>query len=196
VPPDFNLPFVLSVFGAFVASTVMARLYVWPVLRSMPRYDALRVLAALSAFRFEGMNFMVAGFVSPQLPSWFGSQVGWGDFTAAVLALLSMAALTWRWTFALPIVWIFNLEGAADLLQGRDANCRPGTLRRRYLHSDRLCSDTAHQPHACFHDPFEGAIGSKKIVTRAAPAFHSEPLQTTNVRTTNKAAIAFGKRII
>jgi hypothetical protein len=116
VPPDFNFPFVLSVFGAFVASTVMVRLYVWPVLRSMPRYDALRVLAALSAFRFEGMNFMVVGFVSPQLPSCFGSQVGWGDFTAAVLALLSMAALTWRWTFALPIVWIFNLVGAADLL--------------------------------------------------------------------------------
>ena len=59
---------------------------------------------------------MVVGFVSPQLPSWFGSQVGWGDFAAAVLALLSMAALTWRWTFALPIVWVFNLEGAADLL--------------------------------------------------------------------------------
>jgi len=116
MPPDFNLPFVLSVFGTFVAGTVMTRLYVWPALRSMPRYDALRVLAALSAFRFEGMNFMVVGFVSPQLPSWFGSQVGWGDFAAAVLALLSMAALTWRWTFALPIVWIFNLEGTADLL--------------------------------------------------------------------------------
>ena len=116
MPPDFNVPFVLSVFGAFVTSTVVARLYVWPMLRSMPRYDALRVLASLNAFRFLGMNFMVAGFVSPQLPSWFGSQVGWGDFTAAVLALLSMAALTWRWTFALPIVWIFNLVGAADLL--------------------------------------------------------------------------------
>ena len=116
MPTDFNFPFVVSVFGAFVASTVMARLYVWPALRSMPRYDALRVLAAVSAFRFEGMNFMVAGFVSPQLPSWFGGQVGWGDFAAAVLALLSMAALTWRWTFALPIVWIFNLEGTADLL--------------------------------------------------------------------------------
>lgn len=116
MPPDFNLPFVLSVFGAFVAGTVMTRLYVWPVLRSMPRYDALRVLAAPSAFRFEGMNFMVAGFVSPQLPHWFGSQVGWGDFAAAILALLSIAALTWRWRFALPIVWIFNLEGTADLL--------------------------------------------------------------------------------
>jgi hypothetical protein len=116
VPPNINVPFVVSVIGVFVASTVMARLYFWPMLRSMPRYNALRVLAALSAFRFEGMNFMVVGFVSPQLPSWFGSQVGWGDLAAAVLALLSMAALSWRWTFALPIVWIFNLEGAADLL--------------------------------------------------------------------------------
>ncbi len=116
MPPDFNAPFVLSVFGAFVTGTVMARLYVWPVLRSMPRYDALRVLASPNAFRFLGMNFMVTGFVSPQLPSWFGGQVGWGDFTAAVLALLSIAALTWRWTFVLPIVWIFNLVGTADLL--------------------------------------------------------------------------------
>jgi hypothetical protein len=106
----------VSVFGAFVASIAVARLYVWPMLRSMPRYDALRVLAALSAFRFEGMNFMVVGFVSPQLPSWFGAEVGWGDLTAAVLALLSMAALTWRWTFAVPLVWIFNLVGTADLL--------------------------------------------------------------------------------
>jgi hypothetical protein len=41
MPPEFNFPFVLSVFGTFVTGTVMARLYVWPVLRSMPRYDAL-----------------------------------------------------------------------------------------------------------------------------------------------------------
>jgi hypothetical protein len=116
VPPDFNLPFVVSVVGAFVASIAVTRLYVWPVLRSMPRYDALTVLAAVSAFRFEGMNFMVVGFVSPELPTWFGSQVAWGDLTAAVLALLSMAALRWRWTFAIPLVWIFNLEGTVDLL--------------------------------------------------------------------------------
>src|SRR5579863_8161905 len=58
------------------------------------------------------------------------------------------------------------------LLQGRHANCRPGTLRRRYLHSDRVCSDTAHQPHHCLRDPFEGAIGSEKYVTRA-PRPHS-----------------------
>ena len=116
MPPDFNFPFVVSVFGAFIAGTVMTRLYVWPLLRSMPRYDALRVLAALSAFRFEGMNFMVVGFVSPALSTAVASQIAWGDFVAAVLALVSIAMLTRRWAFAIPVVWIANLWGTADLL--------------------------------------------------------------------------------
>lgn len=114
--PPLNVPFGLSVLGAFVASAVVAYIYVWPALHAMPRYDALRLLAAFHAFRFFGMNFMVQGFVSPQLSAGFASQVGWGDFIAAVLALLSMAALSWRWAVAIPIVWIFNVWGTLDLL--------------------------------------------------------------------------------
>lgn len=116
MPPDFNLPFVLSVVGAFLTTSVVAYTYVWPALRTMPRHDALRLLAAFHAFRFLGMNFLVAGFVSSQLSSAFASQVGWGDLIAAVLALLSMAALSWRWSLAIPIVWIFNIWGTLDLL--------------------------------------------------------------------------------
>ena len=116
MPPDFNLPFVLSVAGAFLTSSVVAYTYVWPALRAMPRYDALRVLAAFHAFRFLGMNFLVSGFVSPELSSSFANQVGWGDLVAAVLALLSMAALSSRWSIAVPIVWIFNIWGTLDLL--------------------------------------------------------------------------------
>jgi hypothetical protein len=62
------------------------------------------------------MNFIVIGFVSPALSSAVGDQIAWGDFVAAVLALFSIAALTWRWAFAIPIVWILNLWGTADLL--------------------------------------------------------------------------------
>jgi hypothetical protein len=113
---SFNLPFVLSVIGAFVASFVVANLYLWPTLRSLPRTNALRILASLHAFRFLGMNFMVIGFVSPALSSAVGAQIAWGDFVAAVLALFSIAALTWRWALAIPIVWILNLWGTADLL--------------------------------------------------------------------------------
>lgn len=116
MPPDFNLPFVLSVAGAFLTSSVVAYVYVWPAIRAMPRYDALRLLAAFNAFRFFGMNFMVAGFVSPELSTNFASQVGWGDLIAAVLALLSMAALSLRWSIAIPMVWIFNVWGTLDLL--------------------------------------------------------------------------------
>jgi hypothetical protein len=116
MPSNFNLPFVLSVAGAFLTSSVVAYTYVWPAVRAMPRHDALRLLAAFHAFRFLGMNFLVSGFVSSELNSDFANQVGWGDLVAAVLALLSMAALSWRWSIAVPIFWIFNIWGALDLL--------------------------------------------------------------------------------
>jgi hypothetical protein len=114
--PVFNMPFVLSVAGAFLTSSVVAYIYVWPAVRALPRFDALRLLAAFHAFRFLGMNFLVAGFVSPELSSDFASKVGWGDFIAAVLALFSMGALSWRWSIAIPVVWIFNIWGTLDLL--------------------------------------------------------------------------------
>ena len=116
MPPNFNFPFVLSVAGALLTSAVVACIYVWPAVRAMPRYEALRLLAAFHAFRFLGMNFLVSGFVSSELSSDFANKVGWGDFIAAVLALLSMAALSWRWSINVPIVWIFNIWGTLDLL--------------------------------------------------------------------------------
>ena len=102
--PVFNVPFVLSVAGAFLTSSAIAYIYVWPAVHAMPRFGALRLLAAFHAFRFFGMNFLVAGFVSPELSSDFASKVGWGDLIAAVLALFSMAALSWRWSIAIPVV--------------------------------------------------------------------------------------------
>ncbi len=116
MPPSFNLPFVLSVAGALLTSVVVAILYVWPLVRAMPRHEALRLLAAFHAFRFLGMNFMVTGFVSAELNANFAGEVGWGDLIAATLALISMAALSWRWPIAIPIVWIFNVWGTLDLL--------------------------------------------------------------------------------
>ncbi len=116
MPDNFNLPFVLSVIGAFVACFVVASLYVWPMLRSLPRANALRILSCVHAFRFEGMNFMVVGFVSPALNSAVGAQIAWGDFVAAVLAVFSIAMLTRLSAFAIPVVWISNLWGTADLL--------------------------------------------------------------------------------
>jgi hypothetical protein len=116
MPDNFNFPFVLSITGALIASFVVANLYIWPRLRALPRFDALRILSSLHAFRFEGMNFLVVGFVSPALNTAVARQIAWGDFIAAVLALVSIAMLTRRWALAIPVVWISNLWGTADLL--------------------------------------------------------------------------------
>src|SRR5690242_49250 len=112
----FNLPFVLSVIGAFLTSSAVGYIYVWPFVRTMPQFEALRLLAAFHAFRFFGMNFLVVGFVSPEISADFASKVGWGDLIAAALALFSMAALSWRWSIAIPAVWVFNFWGSIDLL--------------------------------------------------------------------------------
>jgi hypothetical protein len=62
------------------------------------------------------MNFMVTGFVSAELSPDFAAEVGWGDLIAATLALVSIAALSWRWSIAIPAVWTFNVWGTLDLL--------------------------------------------------------------------------------
>jgi hypothetical protein len=108
--------FILSVAGTFVAFGVLTRLYIWPALRKLPRYEALKILALPHAFRFIGLSFLFPGVVSSELTSVISIPAAWGDFVAAILALLSIAALTWRWSFAIPIVWIFNVWGTIDLL--------------------------------------------------------------------------------
>lgn len=113
---EFNLPFVLNIVGTFLAFSVLTALYIWPALRKLPRDEALKILALVHTFRFMGLSFLVAGVVSPELTPLAAIPAAWGDFGAAVLALLSIAALTRRWSFAIPLVWLFNLWGTIDLL--------------------------------------------------------------------------------
>ena len=108
--------FILSVVGTFVAFSVLTRLYIWPAVRKLPTYEALKILTLPHAFRFIGLSFLFPGVVSPELPSTVSIAAAWGDVGAAILALLSIAALTWGWSFAIPLVWIFNLWGTIDLL--------------------------------------------------------------------------------
>lgn len=115
--PEFPV-FILTIAGTFAAFLVLTTLYLWPALRKLPRYESLKILALPHAFRFIGLSFLFVGVVSPDLPPAFAIPAAWGDFGAAILALLSIAALTWHWPFAIPLVWIFSLWGTIDLLYG------------------------------------------------------------------------------
>jgi len=63
----------------------------------MPRYEALRLLAA---FHASGSGDELPCVRVRIFRSWstdFRTKVGWAYLIAAFLALLSMAALSWRW---------------------------------------------------------------------------------------------------
>jgi hypothetical protein len=108
--------FLLNIAGIFVAFGLVARLYIWPHVGGMPRDDALVVLMLPHAFRVMGLGFLIDGVVSPELPSKAAIPAAWGDFGAAILAMVAIAAIRTRQPFAIALVWVFGLWGSIDLL--------------------------------------------------------------------------------
>lgn len=129
-----------ALFGASVALGIVvwgliARHYIWPVLRRGPLEDALRPLLLLHSFRFVGLAFLLPGVVSPDLPQGFARPAAYGDLATAILALLALWTL--RSKLGLALVWAFNIVGSADLLyafyQGNRTGLLPGMLGATYF---------------------------------------------------------------
>jgi hypothetical protein len=113
-----------------VGYSLVARFYVAPRLRALPRPAALTPLLLFHAFRHLGMVFLVPTVVGPALPAAFAVPTAYGDLLAALLALLAIGALRMAWPLAIPLVWLFNVEGTLDLLnafyQGLRHDVQPG----------------------------------------------------------------------
>jgi hypothetical protein len=130
-----QVSFFVTVAFSFVAWGIVTAQYIWPALRFRRRAEALRPLLILNSFRFIGLAFLVSGVVSPDLPVAFARPTAYGDLIAAILALFSLLALPRKAGVAL--TWIFNLWGAADLLnaiyQANRSGLLPGQLRALYF---------------------------------------------------------------
>ena len=108
--------FGLSAFMSFVAFGLVTQLYIRPRLRILERDDALIPLVVAHTFRLIGLSFLVPGVVSPSLPSASASPTAYGDLVAAILAVAATIALSRRASFAIALVWLFNVWGTTDLL--------------------------------------------------------------------------------
>ncbi len=130
-----QLCFFASIAFGIVAWGIVTVRYIWPALRHRPRAEALRPLLALHSFRFVGLAFLVPGVVSPDLPPAFAHSAAYGDVMAAALALLSLSSLPGA--VGVVLAWIFNLWGAADLVnafyQANHAGLLPGQLGATYF---------------------------------------------------------------
>jgi hypothetical protein len=130
---DVRAIFGLGVLMSFLSSAVIAQIYVWPWLRLRKRDQALASLVAPHMFlRFIGLSFLVHGVVSPALPAAFAVPAAYGDFVAGILAMLACVGLAKEMSWAIPVVWVFNVWGAADLLfalyNGPHLRINPQTL--------------------------------------------------------------------
>jgi hypothetical protein len=130
-----QLYFFASIAFSFIAWGIVAKRYAWPKLSLLPSAEALRPILVLHSFRFEGLAFLVPGVVSPDLPTAFAHSAAYGDFAAAVLALLSLASLSSG--AGVVLVWIFNFWGTFDLLnafyQANAAGLVAGQLGATYF---------------------------------------------------------------
>lgn len=134
MPIDLILP--LSIVMSFTAYGLIAKWYVMPVLLALPRARTLVPLLLFHCFRFIGLAFLVPGVTSQALDSRFSNPAAYGDLLAALLAFLALLALRRGWRTAIPLVWIFNVEGTLDLLNAVTQGLRyteGGTLGATYF---------------------------------------------------------------
>ena len=103
--------------SVFVFGTV-AVWYVVPALAKLPRNSALIPLLFVHVFRYVGMTLLVSYMIDPKLPKEFLSSAAYGDFLEAALAFASIFALRSNWRFAIRLVWVANIWGFVDLLNG------------------------------------------------------------------------------
>ena len=108
--------FGLSILMSFVAVGIVTKVYVWPRLRDLRRADALLPLLIPHTFRFVGLSFLIPGVASPSLSRAFAVPAAYGDLIAAILADVATLALAARASWAVAIVWLFNVWGTGDLL--------------------------------------------------------------------------------
>lgn len=131
--------FGLSILLSFVAFGLITNLYIWPQLHRVSTVSALTALVAIHMYRFVGLGFLIPGVTSVALPSAFARPAAWGDLGAAILALVATLSLCTHASWALDVVWVFNLWGAADLLYAmvngprRLAATGPGPLAAMYF---------------------------------------------------------------
>ena len=110
--------FWLQLLASCFVGLIVVAWYVWPYLTRIPRNSALVALLFVHVPRYLGMTLLVPGMIDPKLPAEFLSGAAYGDLLEAALAVASIFALRGNWRFAIPLVWVTNTWGFADLLNG------------------------------------------------------------------------------
>jgi hypothetical protein len=103
-------------FGvSLVVYAVLTSWFVLPCLATLPRRTALVWLLAPHTIRSMGLTFLAPAIVNADFPRAIAQQIAYGDLLSVALAMVAIVALRARASFALGLVWLFNVVGSLDL---------------------------------------------------------------------------------
>jgi hypothetical protein len=106
----FGLAFGFNV----LVCALLARWYVWPALAARPWRTALIAILWPHTSRFINLAAATINQVDSRIPHAWSLEIAWGDFIAAVLALLAIAALRDERREGITLAWVATLFGLAD----------------------------------------------------------------------------------
>jgi hypothetical protein len=106
----------LQALTGTIAIIIGFRYWIQPRVSKLPIHEALLPFVFLNTFRYLGLSFMAKEQFYDGFPTEFLTTVGLWDLTTAILAIITTVALKTKWKFSIPLVWIFNIVGFADLV--------------------------------------------------------------------------------
>ena len=111
-----HVHFFISFLVSFIAFGLIGKWYLLPAVRRYPLKNALSPLLLYACLRVNGLTFLMPGVVQPELPQAFAVPTAYGDLSAVALALAALWALRIEARVAIPLLWLFNVVGLADLV--------------------------------------------------------------------------------
>src|SRR5215472_4485662 len=103
---------------SLIVFILIARWYVAPRLAGRARNQAVLPLLWIHMFRYAPLTLFAPGQADPRIPTEVVSVVAYGDFVAALLALLAVIAVKLQLRSATAFVWLFSIVSVADLIYG------------------------------------------------------------------------------
>ena len=103
---------------SLIVFILIARWYVAPRLAGRTRNEAVLPLLWIHVFRYAPLTLLAPGQADPRIPAELIGVVAYGDFVAALFALLAIVAVKLQWRSATALVWLFSIVSVADLIYG------------------------------------------------------------------------------
>ncbi len=108
----FGMQFTLSL----VIFALISKWYISPALDKRSTEDALVPLFLVHTLRYLPSSGFAPGQLDPEIPMAAMSRIAYGDLASAVLALVAVLFLRFRWPAATAVAWVVNILMSLDWL--------------------------------------------------------------------------------